>query len=151
MNNRYLMIGLAKAPAAMSRLINKIDPDRYDEAPDPDRFSVREAIAHLADWEPIFLTRLQAAVDNPGSSIPDIDEGEMAILGDYRSRDPRAEAERFAQGRREVIKYLDSIPKEKWANTVVHPERGSMTVYDWANCIVGHDVYHIEHFTEYLD
>lgn len=145
------MIGLEKAPVAINRLIDKIDPKLYDESAGPDRFTIREAICHLADWEPIFLTRLKTAVDSPGADILDIDEGEMAILGNYRERDPKAEAERFAQGRREVIRYLDSLPKEKWANTVVHPERGSMTVYDWANCIVGHDVYHIEQFTEFLD
>ena len=145
------MVGLDKAPIAVNRLIDKIDPAMYDEATSPDRFTIREAISHMADWEPIFLTRLQTAVDHPGADIPDIDEGEMAITGNYRARDPKAEAERFAQGRQAVIRYLDALPKEKWANTVMHPMRGEMTVYDWANCIVGHDVYHIEQFTEFLD
>ncbi len=150
MNNTYLLPGLRLSPIAVERLILAIGPGRYDSRTGSERFTVREAIAHLADWEPIFLHRLQTAVNSPGSEIEDLDEGEFAIRNNYASKDPVAEAKRFKEGRAALVAYLESLPSEAWGNTVVHPIRGEMSVYDWANCIVGHDVYHIENFTEFL-
>ena len=150
MNNTYLFPGLRLSPIAVERLIARIPSEQYDSRTSSERFSVREAIAHLADWEPIFLYRLQTAVNSPGSDIEDLDEGEFAIKNDYASKDPIAEAKRFKEGRAAVVAYLESLPAEAWSRTVVHPIRGEMTVYDWANCIVGHDVYHIENFSEFL-
>jgi len=145
------MVGLELAPKAINRMLAKLDPAKFDSKTGQDRFTVRESIAHLADWEPIFLHRIQTALNSPGGDIEDLDEGEIAIAGEYFRRDPISEGARFAEGRAAIIAFLNSLKPEEWGHTVVHPVRGSMTIYDWANCIVGHDVYHIEYLTEFLD
>ncbi len=38
-----------------------------------------------------------------------------------------------------------------WGKAIVHSERGQMTTYDQANMMLGHDMYHIEHLSQYLE
>src|SRR5436309_14442763 len=83
----YLFPALELSPKAFERIISQIPEKRYDEHTDPDRFTLREAMAHLADWEPIVLQRIQAGVDNPGAPIQGMDEGKRAIGKNYERWD----------------------------------------------------------------
>ena len=48
----YLLLDLESAPEALARLLADVtDPAAWDRRPDPDRFTLREMVAHLADWK----------------------------------------------------------------------------------------------------
>ena len=148
--NPYLMPALEKGPQAISRLVQAIDPKRLDERLDPERFTPREAICHLADWEPFWKERFEAGRDHPGSRIVSYDEGKMAIDGKYAERDALAEARRYVAGRKVVIALVSALKQDDWGKTIDHPERGILTLEDLANTILGHDMYHVEHLSAFL-
>jgi len=149
-NNPYLFGELRKAPDSIARIAAAVPRERWDDRTDPDRFSLREAIAHLADWEPIHLSRMIVAVTAPGTDVEAYDEVELAAKNGYSSRDVNSELERFRQGRARIMEWIDSRSKDEWANIVVHPEKGAMTLYDQFNLLLAHDAYHIEHLTQFL-
>lgn len=107
-------------------------------------------MAHLADWEPIFLERIQAGVDNPGSEVKGRDEGQRAIDQKYESWDVKESLRIFAEARAVTIRYLKALSPEQWQSTIVHNEKGPMTAYDQANMLLGHDIYHFEHATQFM-
>lgn len=144
------MHGLRLAPIAIERLLRSIDPTRFDEPTAPDRFSPREAISHMADFEPIFLHRLQVAKQTPGATVEVYDEGQMAIDNEYHQRNPLAQAAKFRQDRLKTIEWLESLSPSDWGLTVENPEKGTLSIEDQANLILGHDMYHVEHLTAYL-
>lgn len=148
--NPYLMPGLELSPLAIARLVALIDPSRLDERPAPERFTAREGISHLADWEPIWVERFKVGLENPGGRIVAYDESQFAIDRKYAERDVNAEARRFGRGRKEVVKLVRSFQPEDWKKTIDHPERGILTLEDMANMLLGHDMYHVEHLTLFL-
>ena len=139
----YLPIGLDTTAKMIAIEANRVGESSFDVRPDPDRFSFREVVAHLADWEPIMLDRIKAAVEKPGSTIEAYDEVQWAIEHDYAHQYPREKLERFLTARKETIEYVRNIPREKMGNTVEHPERGTLTAADIAHTLVCHDLYHI--------
>ena len=143
MLNPYLPIGLDTTARMIAEEANRVGEAAFDVRPDPERFSFREVIAHLADWEPIMLGRIKAAVETPGSTVQPYDEWQWAIDHDYASQDPREKLEDFRKARAETTDYVTKIPREKMANTVIHPERGTLTAADIAHTLVCHDLYHI--------
>ena len=149
-NAPYLYRGLFDSAKAVQRLIQAIPADQYDRRTEPDRFTLREAIAHLADWEPVMRGRIQACVQAPGSEVKDWDEEQMAIDNDYASQDPLKNTQTLLEERVKTIDFIKSLSEEQWAGTCIHPVRGEMSAYDWANTTLGHDAYHIEHFTQFL-
>jgi len=55
----YLLLDLDSAPDVLARMLQGVtDPAVFDARPDPARFTLREMVAHLADWEAVFLRRL---------------------------------------------------------------------------------------------
>lgn len=146
----YLMPGLTLSPAAFERIAAHVPEKRYDEVTDPERFSFRFAMAHLADWEPIFLQRIQAGVDNPGSEVKGYNETQRAIDQKYENWDVKESLRIFAEARMETIRYLKALSAEQWQTTVVHNEKGALTAYDQANMLLGHDIYHLEHATQFM-
>jgi len=117
----------------------------------PGRFTPREVIAHLCDWEPISRGRMQTAQRTPGAVVPDLDEGQRAKDQDYASWDPIQTSEEFIRRREETIQWLQSLPEEDWTKTAVHSAKGEMTIYDYANLELGHDMYHLEQLCAAID
>ncbi|MBI5707386.1 MAG: DinB family protein [Armatimonadetes bacterium] len=142
--NPYLFPSLDKGPIVIERLLGLITPDKVDRPTHPGRFTPREVVAHLADWEPILLGRMKAALLDSGSSIEGIDEGERALAMNYASLDWRAEAGAYADRRNATIAWLRNLSEGDWDKFVVHSERGKQTICDQANLLLGHDLYHIE-------
>ena len=146
----YLLPALQSGPVVIERLVRAISPAHYDLALIADRFTPREVIAHLADWEPIMLARMQQARAQPGSTVMGQDEGEMAIRNGYRASNIDEQLMHFAAKRMETIAFVQSLTPDELPRTVVHNERGAMTLDDQANLLVGHDLYHIEQLSAYL-
>ncbi len=141
--NPYLFSALEQTPELTTALFGRIPAESWDRPTHQDRFTPREVVAHLADWEPILLDRVRLCVESPGATIIPYDEVQMALEHDYASKDPQAEMERFVKARAETILYLKSLRGSDWALSGQHPERGILSVSDLANMLVCHDVYHL--------
>lgn len=148
--NAYVLSSLQKAPVVAERILKRIEPSRFDERSDPDRFTIREAISHLADWEPIWLERFEIGMKTPGATIQAYDEGQLAIDRKYAERDVFSEATRYIEGRKVLLDTFAAFTPEDWEKTIHHPERGVLTLGNFGCMILGHDVYHLEHFTQFL-
>jgi hypothetical protein len=148
--NPYLMPTIEFGPLTVRRLVELIPAHRRDERLIPERFTPREIIAHLADWEPILLQRMKTAYETPGTTIEVYDEEEMARLNRYDLKDPLEQAELFIKHRCVTADFLRNLQPDDWKKTVWHPERGVLSIEDQANLLIGHDLYHIEQLSAYL-
>lgn len=148
--NTYLPISIEFGPVVVSRLLKQLSPESLNCRTDPERFTPREVVAHLADWEPIMRERIRTALNTPGAGIEAYDEGQMAIDNGYANTDVWQQAELFARERRATAELIRSISGDQWERSVRHPERGPQSVADLANLLLGHDLYHIEQLTSLL-
>lgn len=140
--NAYLFPSLRLTPGIVEQAFRQVKD--IDQPTHPDRFSAREVIAHLAEWEPIMRGRIVQCIENPGSTIVAYDEGQMAIDGKYSESNAEAELEKFKSERLKTIAYLEAMPSDGWQKSCNHPERGTLTAYDLAHFLPCHDVYHID-------
>ena len=148
--NPYLLPVIESGPVVIGRLVDLIPPAKWDDALNPDRFTVREVIAHLAAWEPISLARIQAAIERDCPTVEAFDEGAMAVEHRYDTSDVHERLRLFTENRRRTAEFLRGLPAASFERKALHPERGELTVADQANALIGHDLYHIEQLSEYL-
>lgn len=148
--SQHYYFQISNTPATLVRMIDGIRPDQYDTALSAERFTLRELVAHLADWEQIFLDRITQAVEYPGSTIEAIDEGQRAIDHHYSEKDVHHELEVFENRRRDTVSYLLGLAEDDWTKTAIHSERGEVTVEQLVHFLLGHDMYHIHQVSEYL-
>ena len=63
----YLFFALESAPTLLTGALAGLTEAEADLRPEPARFTIREVLAHLAEWDPVFserLTRMQRE-ENP--------------------------------------------------------------------------------------
>ena len=151
MNNTYLWEGLPVTALAMRTFMERMEPAAIDRPTHTDRFSPREVVAHMADWEPRLLDRMKTAASSPGSRVEAYDEGELAVQNAYDKSDWRDQLNLFEKSRLETIAFLKGLTNEHFDKKFVHPERGDVTIEDQAAMMLGHDLYHLDQLSEVLE
>ena len=140
----YVVLGLDFGPVVIERLFRAIPSARREVPTGEGRFSPREVLAHLADWEPILRSRISTAVESPGSRVPVYDEDRMAIDHRYNESDPEEQIRLFAVERAKTTGLIKGLQPGQRSSTVIHPERGEISVDDIIGMLIGHDMYHVE-------
>jgi uncharacterized damage-inducible protein DinB len=147
----YLLPVLGAGPRVLGYLWRQLPKDAWDVPTHSGRFTPREVMAHMADWEPIFLERMQVAVANPGSAVVAYDEVARAHERGYGEWDPAASLISWSEAREETGRWLAGLDVDQWRATSEHPEKGVMSVYDQATMLLGHDLYHLDQLRDVAD
>ena len=148
----YLLKALAGTPDVLEQLLanRAVDDPLWDFSPDPVRFTLRQVMAHLADWEPIWKERFERTRDESRPFLPSIDEGQMEIDLDYSHQNPLENLRRFRAGRAEFVKVLDSLETADWDRPCEREFVGPLTLQMMAGYVLSHDGYHLQQVATYL-
>ncbi|MBS1705577.1 MAG: DinB family protein [Armatimonadetes bacterium] len=147
---RYIFHALESGPKAIARILRVFPTDRLDERLEPNRFSAREVISHLADIEEVHFARCKKGVANPGYKIDPLDIESRSHAHHYADKDVYHEAEVFDSRREMLMDYLRGLTDEELHTKVVAPSGDDIDVLTYAMSIVSHDMYHLEQLTMYL-
>jgi hypothetical protein len=145
-----LLSALGSSPKVFERLLRVFPKSRLDDRPEPDRFTPREVIAHLADWEQVILDRIRVANLRPGTAGPVEDPTKRALSHHYGDKDVFHEAEVFESRRLTTIEYLNGLNAVDWNKTFIHQSMGEITIEAYMVNILEHDMYHLEQVSCYL-
>lgn len=146
---QYLLTALDAAPDIFDQLLCQFSTEEVDLHPDPARFSVREIIAHLADWDEVFLARMSRTLAENEPIFEDQDEGQRAVDGDYASTNIEEQSRLFRQRRTLMVEFARSLTPEQWQLHCVHPHVGRASLEAITLIIPLHDTYHIQQLMEW--
>jgi hypothetical protein len=146
----YLLHGLRASPQVIAHLLSEATPADYDRRPDPERFTIREVVAHLADWEGVWLERAGRIVREDNPTLPSYDEGQWAIDHNYAALDVADQLEKFRAGRASLADFLAGLTAEQWERTAAR-EFGRMTLFEQTAMVLGHDGYHFKQICDWLN
>jgi hypothetical protein len=134
----------ASTPKVLARLIQRATAAQVRKRPAPDKWSVGEILAHLADSEIVTGWRLRSILGAPGAAIAAYDQEAWAAAGRYQKRDPRKSLEQFRVLREANLALLKSLTPEQWKHSGMHAERGEEPIERLAQMVAGHDINHVE-------
>jgi DinB superfamily len=131
----------AKKLASLMKGKNK---KQLTRRPAPEKWSVAEVMAHLADVEIAVGWRLRLVLTANAVSIQAYDQDAWAATFGYARRDPWQSLELFRTNRDANIRLVKSVPRELWNNYGVHQERGNESVSRIVRMVAGHDLNHLK-------
>lgn len=104
----------------------------------PDKWSVRQIVAHLADTEAVTVARFRSVIaeDNP-TFIP-FNQNAWAEKTDYASRKPSQALDTMRHLRADNYALLKDLPEQAFSRTGVHATRGQMTLLDLLRLFAEH-------------
>ncbi len=109
-----------------------------------DPWTIHEIVVHIADSEANSYIRCRRLIAEPGSEVMAYDENHWASALDYSSQSPDDAVELFRRLRGNTYRLIRTLPDSAWANTVYHPENGTMTLDDWLDVYERHVRDHVE-------
>ena len=112
--------------------------------PAPDKWSVAEIVAHLADAELASSWRIRQILSKNAVPIQAYDQDVWAKTFDYAHRDPRQSLANFRTLREANVALLKSVPRKLWDNYGVHEERGNESISHIVRMVAGHDLNHLQ-------
>jgi hypothetical protein len=134
----------------LSQLIKGVSTSELRRRPAPEKWSVSEIIAHLADSEIIIGFRLRFILGSPGAPVVNCDQDQWATSGHYDKRDPQKSVELFRVLRESNLALLESLKPEQWKQYGMHSERGQESIEQMARMYAGHDINHLQQIEEIL-
>ena len=140
-----------EAPAVLAQLLAHAPGERLTDRPSPNKWSIGEILAHLAEDEIATAWRYRQMVEHSGSELAGFDQELWARIGDYSSRLPQESLALFHLLRNVNLQFLDRLTPEQWQCFGLHAERGRITVQDLAVHMAGHDANHIEQIRRILE
>lgn len=131
------------APAKLASLVKGKTRKQLTRRPAPDKWSVAEIMAHLADAEIAISWRIRQILARNAIPIQAYDQDAWAGTFQYVKRDPRQSLANFRALREANLALLKSVPRKLWENYGVHEERGNETVAHIVRMVSGHDINHL--------
>lgn len=146
---KYLLSALEATPGILEHLLHGLCNEEADFRPDAARFSIREVMAHLADWDAIFLERLQRTRDEEEPLLEDLDEGQLAVERDYAHADLLEQSRIFRERRAQTVEFARTLSPHEWQCPCQHQRVGRLTLEALATLIPLHDAYHLQQVVEW--
>ena len=133
----------ASTAKKLERLIKGVPTSKLRKRPAPEKWSVSEILAHLADAEIVGSFRMRLVLGAPGTPIAAFDQDAWVTSGHYEKRDPRKSLEQFRMLRETNLALLKSLTPEQWKHYGMHSERGQETIERIVQMFAGHDINHL--------
>jgi DinB superfamily len=141
---------LATTPTRLRRLVAGGQPGDLVRKPAPDRWSVAEILAHLADCEVVTGWRLRNILATDGASLQPFDQNVWAAAFNY-DRAPAADSlDLFEANRRGNLRLLRAVAPAALEHHGMHAERGRETVAHLIRLNAGHDLNHLRQIEHLL-
>jgi len=134
----------------LASLIKSVPTAKLRKRPAPEKWSVAEIVAHLADTEIVGGWRMRLILGAPGTPVTAFDQDSWVIACHYEKRDPRKAVEQFRVLREANLALLKSLKPEQWKHFGMHSERGEETIEHIVKMFAGHDLNHIQQIERIL-
>jgi hypothetical protein len=150
LNGKEPLAVQAATAGKLEQLIAGVPAARLRQRPTPEKWSVNDIIAHLADGEIVGGFRLRLILGAPGTPIVAYDQDAWVTSGHYDRRDPWKSTEQFRVLREGNLALLRSLEPVQWTHCGQHSERGQESIEHIVRMFAAHDINHLQQIAEIL-
>ena len=133
-----------QGPDLLKTAIAGVREDQLDQTPVPGKWSIRQVVCHIADFEPVYADRMKRVLveDNPTmfGGDPDV----FAAGLHYEKRNLSDELDLISVVRRQMAVILRNTDIEDFQRTGVHSEAGPLTLETLLERITRHIPHHVK-------
>ena len=132
---------LRESYEAYRGLGSRLTPDAWDRRLGPGKWTIRQVLVHVVQWEMIFGLRIRFAVASADYVIQPVEQDPLMSEADVVDG-PTALAA-FQAVRKMTLAFAASLTPAQRRQRTVHAERGDIDVDDVLTSLAGHSVHHL--------
>jgi uncharacterized damage-inducible protein DinB len=147
MDHAELIANYLAGPGQLRDAVAGMTAEQLDAAPIAGKWSTRQVVCHLADFEPVYADRMKRAIvqDNPPALAGD--PNVFARLA-YDQRDVAEELNLIEAVRGQMGRILRTLREEDFQRTVIHSDAGPLTIRQLLTSVTNHIPHHIRFIEE---
>lgn len=135
-------------PDILRQAVAVMSEEELDAKPIPGKWSTRQVVCHIADFEPIYADRMKRVIAEEVPTIFGADPDTFAATLAYEGRSLEAELDLVSAVRRHMVTILRSLQEEDFERTGNHSESGAITLTMLLANITEHIPYHVRFIAE---
>ena len=123
-------------------LMHRFSADTWARAWAEGKWTARQVMVHVSQWEMIFGTRVRSGLGLPGYVVQMMEQDNL--MGEANVVDGPTAFAAFDGMRRMNLALAQSLTPAERTRTFQHPERGTIDVNDVLVTLAGHGVHHFK-------
>ncbi|MDA1231352.1 MAG: DinB family protein [Planctomycetota bacterium] len=136
-----------QGPELLKAAVSGVREDQFDQTSLPGKWSIRQIVCHIADFEPVYADRMKRVIVEDNPTLFDGDQDVFAAGLHYEKRSVRDELDLISVVRRQMAIILRNTDVEDFQRTGVHSEAGPLTL----ETLLEHITRHIPHHITFID
>ncbi len=138
---------LANLPSNMASAVKGLNREQLDTPYRPEGWTVRQVVHHVPDSHLNAYVRFKLALTEDDPTIRAYDEAKWAELPDSAITPVEVSLELLAALQSRWVDVVRSMQPSDFARTLVHPERGRLTLDQMLAMYAWHSAHHTAHIT----
>ena len=143
MNPAQLIVNYLAGPGQLRDAIDGMTAEQIDAAPVPGKWSTRQVICHLADFETVYADRMKHVIAEDQPTFAGGFHQQFAEHLAYDHRDIDEELRLIEAVRGQMARILQSLPPAAFERTGIHSVDGPMTLASLLERITNHIPHHV--------
>jgi hypothetical protein len=140
---------LASTPDKIRREVTVMSPREIRTRPAPNKWSIQEILAHLADVEEVGMrARVAVMVEQDNTVLHLFDQEKRAVELHYERQDYKKSLESFVRQRRANVRWLRTLKPAQLKRKGRHEVVGEITVGEMIHEWAFHDLGHLKQILE---
>ena len=135
-------------PQKLRDAIARMTSEQIDAAPIKGKWSTRQVICHVADFEPVYADRMKRALAEDEPTIFGGDPDAFAAYLVYDQRDIEEELQMIESVRKHMARILRTLQPDAFQRKVNHSETGPLTLKQLLENITNHIPHHVRFIEE---
>lgn len=148
MNISELIDSYAHGPKALRDAVDGMTHAEIDAAPVAGKWSTRQVICHLADFEPVYADRMKHVIAEDQPTFAGGFHRQFAEHLAYGERDIEEDIKLMELTRSQMARILRSLPDPAFERTGIHSVDGAMTLRMLLERITNHIPHHVQFIAE---
>ncbi len=149
LNGRDPLAVLAGTGTRLNALLDKLTPEQIERKPAPNKWNIREILAHLADCEIAWSWRFRQVYAEEKPTLQTFEQDDWGrAYASYSLEQARATWNAL---RAWNLALLGGLSPEERQRAAVHPKLGGVTLWTLAQIAAGHDLHHLQSLEHVAD
>lgn len=135
-------------PKLLQDAIAGMSVEKLDARPVPGKWSTREVVCHIADFEPIYADRMKRVIAENEPTMLGGDPNLFVARLAYSVRDVEEELAIIDVTRSQIARIMQTLESEDFERNGLHSEDGPLTLETLLRRITGHIPHHVKFIEE---
>jgi uncharacterized damage-inducible protein DinB len=124
-------------------IIARLDETSLELNPVPNKWSIKDNIAHLARYQPLFIDRINQILDHDSPVFERYNADKDPEFVTWQNWETGDLLRQLFSDREIISTLITELHPEQLSRTGIHPKYGKMNILEWAEFFLLHEAHHI--------